>query len=165
MTGGRCRAAAGASLVEAMVAVGVLAVTGPLVMAALARAGDGARAARAESRAPAIAEQCLDELRAARRGRSRHFGPLAAGLEFPQDGVMALAFGTDGALLGPLEAGLYRQGLATMEGGEARYVARLSGARTDGQPGRLLTVTVRVEYPAVQPAARRQVVEFHGMLR
>jgi transcriptional regulator GlxA family with amidase domain len=46
----------------------VLAVAVPLGLAAMAKAGMSGAAARAETRAPAMAERCLLELREARRG-------------------------------------------------------------------------------------------------
>jgi len=158
------RKPAGISLVEAMVAIGVLAVVIPLAMAALAKAGDIGSSARAETRAPTIAERCLGELEAARQGDSFHFEPLAAGQAFPAGGVWALAFDPDGELLGKLSAAQYEQGLARIGGAEVGYVARLSGSRVDVEPEDVLTITVQVEYPAAQPASRRDVLAFHTKL-
>lgn len=149
------------SLIEVVVAVGVLAVAVPLGLAAMAKAGMSGVAARAETRAPAMAERCLLELREARRGRSEFFPPLAAGVGFPADGeVLALVFAADGRVIGAVGAADYESGLAELDGRTVDYVAAISGDRRDGA----VTVEVAVEYPVVRRAADRSAIEFHTRL-
>lgn len=167
MVKGRPRSAAGVSLVETMVAVGVLAVVVPLSLAAMLKAGEVGRSARAETRAPAIAEQCRAEVEAAMRGRSAHFPQLAAGEPFPPEGqVMALAVGRDGAVLGSLPRAAYDRGIERLEGKDVSYLAVVSGVRSDsewaGEPAVVLTVSV--EHPAALKRLQRSKLGFHTRL-
>lgn len=151
----------GVSLIETVLAVGVLAVAVPLGLAAMVKAGESANDARSETRAPAIAERCLAELCAARRGLSPHFPELARGMDFPGgDEVLALAFARDGRLLGALESDGYALGVDEIDDAAVDYVAVVSGRLEENA----VTVTVAVEHPAIRPAGDRDAVTFHTRL-
>lgn len=144
----------GVSLVETMVAVAVLAVMAPLGLAAILQAGTAGQRAGVDSRAPAIAERCLLECRAARRGNSAWIPQAitAAG------GGVALAFDRAGSCLGTVSEEEYGSGLEPL-GGPA-FLARIAGKRqADG-----LLLTVRVEHPVGAAAELREGVEFHTRL-
>jgi Tfp pilus assembly protein PilV len=152
----------GVSLVETLVSVGVLAVAAPLAIAALVRGGEGAAAARVESRAPAIVERCLAEIAAAREGRSEHLPPLAPGSSFGVDAPLCLAFRHDGALLGRVDPADYESGLA----GDARLLVRLQGETTAARPGfpALLRIDLGLEHPAAAARDQRRTSYFHTLL-
>ncbi len=101
----RSRLPAGVSLLEAVIAVGVMAVAVPLALSAIGSAGILGVSARAETRAPGIADWCRIELEAARRGESQVLPMIIADEAFPGgDQVLALAFDREGALLGGVES-------------------------------------------------------------
>jgi hypothetical protein len=152
----------GVSLMETVVAMGVLAVAVPLALAAMSKAGSVGSSARAETRAPAIAERCLLEVKAARRGESEVLPVLQPAVSFPGGGeVLVLGFSREGRLLGEVDAESYESGMRDeLDGETVNYVASISG-RFDN-PG--VTLTVRVEHPAVQRRAKRSGVDFHTKL-
>lgn len=155
------RAPSGVSLLETVIAVAVIAVAVPLALAAVGRAGVTGAAARAETRAPGVAEWCRVELEAARRGRSGVLPPIAGDVALPAGGeALALAFDREGSLLGRVSAEDYEQGVDRIQDDSVAYVASLSGR---AEPGGVV-VTVRVEYPAARPVGRRDAVSFHTIL-
>ncbi|BCX48510.1 hypothetical protein HAHE_24180 [Haloferula helveola] len=151
----------GVSLLETVIAIGVLAIVIPLALAAMGKAGDTGGTARAESRAPAIAEWCLMELEAARKGESPVLDEIEADQAFPSAGqVIALAFDREGELISDLNGAEYEDGINKLEGERIFYIATLSGRPEDTG----VTITVKVEHPAVLPAERRDSVAFHTIL-
>ena len=153
---------AGVSLMETVVAVGVLAIAVPLAFAAMTKATSVGSSARAETRAPAIAERCLLEVKAAQKGESAFLPPIEPAVSFPGEGdVMALGFSREGRILGVVAKEDFQAGLREKMGGEdVDYVARITGRFDDPE----LTLTVRVEYPAVKKEASRSGVGFHTKL-
>ncbi|MBM3863797.1 MAG: hypothetical protein FJ385_07615 [Verrucomicrobia bacterium] len=162
----------GATLTEALIAVGVLAVAVPLVFGSLAEAGRSAAAAEAETRSTWIVDTCMDEIRASREGKPRFFTATKTGEPFPADGeAWALGFSGDGALIGKVEGGEYENGVKEMDGKTVRYVASMRGARQSASAGSgatsnadLLLVRISLEYPAVAPAAKRTKLDFHTLV-
>lgn len=154
-------APSGVSLLEAVIAVGVIAVAVPLALSAIGSAGVAGVSARAETRAPGIAEWCRIELEAARRGESQVLDPIDAEQAFPGDEeVLALAFDREGALLARVDAEDYEAGIDRIGSERVFFLAALSG-RPD-QSG--VVATVSIEYPAVRPVERRDAVAFHTIL-
>jgi hypothetical protein len=159
--------AKGSSLVEVVVAVGVLAVAVPLVFAVLARSGESGAASQAETRCSWIIPMALEELCQSRAGTSKHLPATAAGEPFPAPGeVMVLGFAADGRLLGTVEKDVYEAGVRPLGQEPVRFIARLEGGSLSARSGDLPLVQVRVvmEHPAASPAARRQKLEFHTRL-
>ncbi|MEM1084399.1 MAG: hypothetical protein AAGI48_09760 [Verrucomicrobiota bacterium] len=155
----------GISLVETIVSVGVLSVVVPVVLAAILRAGDTGRSARAETRAMAIADYCMVEIRAARDDRSGYFDPIERGRDFPAGGgFMGLAFGRDGSVVGELDSAQFQEGLTELNGEEVFYVASVSGEVDDDRGYDLVTVRVAVEYPSTFAAEKRSQAVFHTRL-
>jgi len=156
----------GVSLVETMVAIGVLAVVGPLAVAALMKSGEGGSTARAETRSPAIVERCLSELKAARDTNSEFLPKLQPGENFGMGSMVCLAFSADGTLLGPVSEGLYSKGSGKIDNKDAAYFAVLEGELRDQRPGYppLLTVHIKVEHPAIAPKEKRTRMEFYTQL-
>lgn len=158
--------AAGISLVETIVSIGVLAVVIPLALAAMLKASGSGALARAETRAPAIAEYCMVELRAARDGVSNYFAPIEVGTSFGEGGkFMALGFGRDGAVLGKVSQTEFDKGLTKLGGEQVFYLAKLSGKLdTTTREVDLVVVAVDVEYPASRASEERSRVSFHTKL-
>lgn len=156
--------AKGSSLVEAIVAVGVLAVAVPLVFATLAGSGESGLSAQAETRCSWIVPTCLEELQATRTGDSRFLPDTLVGEAFPAGGgLMALAFSGDGRVLGQVPRESYESGLRTLGGEAVRYIVAMSGTpvTSNQEAVPLLAVRLTLEYPAVSPAVKRSKLDFH----
>ena len=78
--------ARGVTLVESVIAVGVLAVAVPLVFGALAQAGKSGFSSQAETRSTWMIPACLDEIQASRAGRPQYFTATTSGQPFPPAG-------------------------------------------------------------------------------
>ncbi|MEP4078618.1 hypothetical protein [Haloferula sp.] len=160
------RWAAGISLVETIVSVGVLAVVIPLAFAAMLKASDTGASGRAETRAPAIADFCMVELRAAREGDAIYFAPIKKGTDFGNGAdFMGLGFGRDGSVIGEVSESEYETGVEMIGGKRVFFLAKVSGKLdTETREVDLVTVTVSVEYPATKSATRRSKANFHTKL-
>ena len=162
----RSLSAAGISLVETVVSVGVLAVVIPLGLAAMVKASNSGVSARGETRAPTIADYCMLEVRAARKGESGFFDRIEKGADFGNDDdFLALAFGRDGAVIGEIGEVEFAEGVTKIGDDGVFFLARVSGELdTETREVDLVTVTVDVEYPASQPAGKRSQASFHTKL-
>lgn len=157
----------GASLIEAVIAIGVLAMAIPLVFSALAEAGKCEVAARAETASVWMVDACLNEIRASRDGCPRYLPPTAAGQTFPPPGeVWALAFSREGQPIGSLTKERYAHGTTQENGHTARYVAALGSSMTLPKPGMtpLLRVHITLEYPAAAPVEQRHQIDYYTHL-
>jgi len=158
---------AGSSLVEVLIAMGVLAVALPLVFAVLARSGQSCAAAQAETRSTWIIPACLNEIEAAHHGTARFLPALTPGQPFPARGdILALAFAQDGRAIGCVPPAAYRSGVSRLADVPIRYLASL---HTEPVPSQLnlpplLNLHLTLEYPAAAPLANRRRLDFHTRL-
>ena len=161
----------GASLIETVIAMGVLAVAIPLVFGALAESGKSAQSSEAETRSTWIIPACMEEIHASRSGRSQFFPTTLANETFPALGdVWALAFSGEGKPVGKIPKADYDKGIREIDGKPIRYIVALSAvnvppsaAETEAKPGHIpiLQVQITLEFPATAPAAKRQRLEFN----
>lgn len=154
----------GVTLVESVIAIGVLAVAIPMVFGALAESGRSAMASQAETRSAWIVPVCMDEIHASREGRPRYFTSTLAGQAFPAAGeVWAIAFSADGKPVGKIGKALYQSGVRELNGKAVRYVATLSATTESTRSGipPMLRVDVSLEYPASAPTEKRAKIDFH----
>jgi type II secretory pathway pseudopilin PulG len=153
----------GATLIEAVIAIGVLAVAIPLTFGTMAEAGRGKQAAVAETRSTWIVPACIAEIQAVRSGRPAYFDRIPAGQPFPPAGeVWALGFADDGQALGKISKADYDKGLRQLGGRTPRYIATLSAtAPAPTDESGLFKVRVTLEHPASAPAKKRQSLDFH----
>ena len=154
----------GASLIEAVIAIGVLAVAIPVVFGTLAEAGKSGLDTQAETRSTWMIPACMEEIRASRAGHPRYFTPTTTGQTFPPTGeIWALAFSPDGQPIGRLSQALYAKGTKELNGKTVRYIALLGSSMIPGKPGTtpMLRVDVAFEYPAAAAAAKRRKLDFH----
>lgn len=153
----------GSSLIEVVIAVGVMAVAVPLVFGALAESGKSGMSAEAETRSAWMIPICLDEIRASREGRSEYFTPTTAGQVFPPASeVWALAFSAEGKPVGKVSKAVYDKGTRELNGAKVLYLASISSAVPKTQTGAIpmLSAKITIEYPAGAPAAKRQKLDF-----
>ena len=154
----------GSSLVEAVIAVGVLAVAVPLVLGTLAEASKSSSLARAETRASWIVQHCVREIEASRQGRSQLFAASQYGDELPPAGeTWALVFAADGKLLGKASSSQYQQGIKKIADQSASYLATIEAKKSSigNSSPPMLDAQIRIEYPAAAKQARRSKLDFH----
>lgn len=160
-------ASPGSSLLEAVIAMAVLAVAIPLVFGAIAESGKTTSNAEAETRSTWIVPACLAEIRASREGKPQYFTASRMGEVFPPAGeVWALGFSDQGRPLGKVSKGEYDSGARELAGEPVRYLASMQSVAqpvTDGSP-ELMRVRITLEFPAGVPAERRQKLDFHTLV-
>ncbi len=153
---------------ESVISIGVLAVTVPLILAAIGESGRTGEASGAETRAPWIAAACFDELRAASHGRSAYFSADEDGrVSPPEGGLWALGFTRGGAMVGTVSPDQYASGTRESDGREIRFIARVHPAPpVAGEAAASVpAMRVTVEYPAGAPEERRRTLDFHAHIR
>ena len=157
----------GVSLIEAVIAIGVLAVVIPMVCGTLVEAGKCGQASQAESRSSWMIRACMDEIRASRQGHPRFFTATTSGQTVPPTGeVWALAFAADGQPLGKLSPTHYTNGTRELDGKAVRYIALIDSVMLPAKPGiiPLLGIHIALEYPAPLPLAQRRKLDFHTLM-
>jgi Tfp pilus assembly protein PilV len=155
---------AGATLVEAIIAVGVLAVAVPLVFGTMAEAGKSGSSSQAETRSTWMIQSCIEEIQASRDGRPQYFTATTTGQAVPPTGdVWALAFSPDGKPLGKLSKTLHAKGTKELDGKPVRFIAVLSATPETpvANTTPMLKTRISIEYPASAPATKRNKLDFH----
>jgi hypothetical protein len=158
----------GASLVEAAVSMGVLAVAVPLVFGAIFEAGRSGGSAELDNRSASIIPACITAVERAREGMPGWFEASPPGTAFPADGeIWALGFSGDGSVLGRLTMEQYQHGVRSLEGEAVRYLATISAVPQagEGAADSPLRLTIRIEHPAAAPTQRRERSHFHSSIR
>ncbi len=154
----------GSSLIETVIAMGVLAVAIPLVFGALAESGKSGMSSEAETRGVWMVPACMEEIRASREGRPRFFAPTAVNQSFPPDGeVWALAFSPEGKPIGKLAKAVYDKGTGQLNGRALGYIAALSSSAASATSGAtpMLRARISIEYPAAAPVGKRRKLDFY----
>lgn len=157
-------ASRGVTLVESVIAVGVLAIAIPLVFGSIAESGKSGMASQAETRSTWIIPVCMEEIRASRDGKPEYFTSTTVGEAFPPGGqVWAIAFAPDGSPVGKLDAGAYSSGTRLLNGKAVLYIATMKSESETTATGStpMLNVRITMEYPAAAPAGKRQTLDFH----
>ncbi len=156
----------GFSLLEIVIALGVLAVSVPLVFLALEEGGRSGMASAADNRGGAMAEVCLEEIRASREGRACWVSNTIPGESIPPEGgFWALAFADDGRVMGPVSTAQWASGVARLDGKAVRYLARIASESraSEGLP-EMRIVRVTVEDPASAPLGKRGKSDFYTLV-
>lgn len=156
--------ARGSSLIETVIAMGVLAVAIPLVFGALAEGGKSGMASEADTRSTWIIPSCMEEILASREGRPQFFTKTAVNEIFPPPGdVWALAFSPEGKPIGKITKAVYDKGTKLLDGKPVRYIATLSSATTPTPAGStpMLRARITLEYPSTSSAKKRQKLDFY----
>ncbi|MCF7733969.1 MAG: hypothetical protein K9N23_19940 [Akkermansiaceae bacterium] len=167
--------ASGMSLIEVVIAMGVLAVAFPLVFAVFAKSSDSAASAKAETRCSWIIPACMHEIEAGRDGHSRVIAKREPEVPFSASGeVLALAFTGDGRLVDTLPAASYQTGAKSLAGETIRYLVAIRTELAEPeagpqppqppQPQPMLNLRLTLEYPAAIPAAKRRTLDFHSRI-
>lgn len=157
----------GATLIEAVIAVGVLAVAVPLVMGTIAEAGKSGMASEAETRSTWMISTCMAEINASRVGQSRYFPATTTGQSFPSAGdVWALAFSTEGKPVGRLSKSQYDKGAKELDGKPVRFIAVLSAMPQTTTSGgvTMLKTRISIQYPAAAPETKRGKLDYHTLI-
>lgn len=160
----RLRCQKGTTMVEAIIAMGVLAVAVPLTYGALAEAGKAGLSAQAETRSTWIIPACIEEIQNSRAGSPQYFTATKIGQPFPPAGdVWALAFAPDGRPVGKMPKSFYDRGTKELDGKPVRFIAVLSATSQSAATGTtpMLNARITIEYPASVPAKSRGKIDFH----
>jgi Tfp pilus assembly protein PilV len=155
------------TLIEAIIAVGVLAVAVPLVLGTIAEGGKSGMAAEAETCAVWMLADCMAEIQASRNGVSRYFPATTLGQTFPPVGdVWALAFYPDGTLAGQLSKSLHDSGTKELGGKPIRFIAVLEASAQTITPDRtpMLKTRISIQYPSSAPVAKRGQLDFYTLI-
>ena len=156
----------GSTLMEAVIAVAVLAVAIPMVFGTLAESGKSGLAAQAETRSAWIITTCMDEIRASRAGQPQYFTSTVIGQAFPPPGeIWALAFSVEGKPIGKISKDLYGSGSRELDGKRIAYIAAMSGVPTtsESETSHMLRADITLEYPAARNAMQRAKLAFHSL--
>ena len=154
-------------MIEAVIAIGVLAVAIPMVCGTLVEAGKCGQASQAETRSSWMVRACMDEIRDSRQGCPQFFTATTSGQILPPTGeIWALAFAADGQPLGRLSATNYANGTRELDGKAVRYIALLDSVMLPAKSGTipLLRLHIALEYPAPLPLAQRRKLDFHTLM-
>lgn len=164
----------GSSLVETVIAMGVLAVAIPLVIGTLAETEKSTLYSEAETRSTWIIPACLGEIQASRRGASPYFAATEVNEPFPAAGeIWALGFSEKGLVVGTLPKSASVNGIKEIGGKAIRYIAILSAKSTMPSTIQLnknstntpnLHVQISLEFPATSPADKRQTLKFYTQI-
>ena len=154
----------GSTLIEVVIAMGVLAVAIPLVFGALAESGKSGMSSEAETRSTWMVPACMEEIKASREGRPQYFTATTTGQTFPTTGdVWALGFSAEGKPVGKIVKAAYDKGLKDIGGVKILYIASISAAAPTSTPSGtipMLRTRISLEYPAAAPVAKRQKLDF-----
>jgi hypothetical protein len=160
--------ASGSSLLESVIAVGVMSVAIPLVFGAIAESGKSRIAAEAETRSTWVVPACLAEIHASREGKAQYFTTTTAGEAFPPGGeVWALGFSSAGKLIAKVDQAFYQKGIQELDGQAVRYLVALSAVPSPRNPTQpeMMRVKIALEFPAASPATRRQKLDFYTRIQ
>ncbi|MEI6175731.1 MAG: hypothetical protein WCS43_02465 [Verrucomicrobiota bacterium] len=152
------------TLIDAVIAICVLAVAAPLVLATMTQAGKSGLSAEAETRCAWMIPACMEEIHSSRDGRPQYFTPTSAGQIFPPaDDIWALAFGPDGKPVGKISKSHYDKGTKEMNGKPVFYLASMAATTADVKTGEtpMMNVRISIDYPASAPVSKRQKLDFH----
>jgi len=153
----------GSSLIEILIAMGVLSIAIPLVFGALAESSKSGISSTAQALSATMIAACMGEIQASRDGIPQFFTATTAQQTFPANGdVWALAFSPQGQPIGKLGKSDYTQGTRRLNGQEIRYLASLSATKTTSIPDAtpMLGAHIAIEYPAAAPATKRESIHF-----
>ncbi|MEO5916853.1 MAG: type II secretion system protein [Luteolibacter sp.] len=153
----------GSSLIETVIAMGVLAIAIPLVFGAIAESGKSGMSSEAETRSSWIVPACMDEIQASRDGFPRFFTTTKAGQALPVGGSLwALGFSSEGEPVGKMDQALYDKGTKEIDGKPIRYIATISATpEVPAATPPMMLVKVTLEYPSTSPATKRQKLDFY----
>lgn len=156
----------GFSLLETVIALGVLAVSTPLAFLALEQGDRSGMASAGDSRSGRMAAVCLEEVRASRDGRAQWWANTRPGDPIPPDGgFWALAFSEDGRVMGTVDAGQWATGVARLDGQRVRYLAGITSEPYEmSGNAEMRNVCIRVEEAATAPEEKRVKIEFHTLV-
>lgn len=155
------------SLIDAVIAIGVLAIAIPLVLASMTQAGKSGLSAEAETRCNWMIPACMEEIRASREGLPQYFTTTSIGQFFPPTGdFWALAFGPDGKPIGKISKSLYDMGTKELNGKPVLYLATMTATadHVKFMETPMMNVQILIDYPASSPLAKRQKLEFYTQI-
>ncbi len=157
----------GSTLIEAVLAIGILAVAIPLVFGVMAESNKSNFSSEAETFSNWIVPTCMDQIQASRDGRSAYFPTTLQQESFPLESeVWALGFSPEGQIVNKITAQEYEKGITKLNEQSIRYIASLSSTNlpenTIVVP--MLRAKISLEYPAAAPAHKREKLNFYTLI-
>jgi len=160
------RKALGFTLIECVVAMGIVAVMFPVMYVLIIQGSEASQKSASETRAVYAARTAMVELAMARNDVAEYLDEVPPWPAFPTSG--------DDYYFGMNEAGEIVSKLSASEGDasvtnpEITWVAKVRGEsssiETASGTQEISKVTIRIEYPARLPSAKRQAKIFHRLL-
>jgi type II secretory pathway pseudopilin PulG len=157
----------GSTLIETVLAMGVLAVAIPLVFGVIAESSKGSSSAEAETLSNWIVPQCMDQIQASRDGKSAYFPTTLAQEAFSLDHeIWALGFSAEGKIINKITGRDYEKGIIKLDEQSIRYIASLSSTSIEEDTAAvpMLRTIITLEYPAAAPAHKREKLIFHTLI-
>ncbi|NJM36549.1 MAG: type II secretion system protein [Akkermansiaceae bacterium] len=154
----------GSTLIEAVLAMGILAIVIPLVFGVIAESKKSNFSSKAETFSNWIVPMCIDQIQASRDGRSAYFPATLPQESFPlENEVWALGFSPEGKIVNRITVKDYQKGIVELDQQSIRFIASISTIHiqesADVTP--MLHVKINLEYPAAVPAHKREKLAFY----
>lgn len=150
----------GFSLVEVVLALGVVAFAIVAIIGMLPVAMSSALESKRESRAAFIANHLAATLRATPFQNARPIESMTSGINLAVSSNTTIAFDDNGAPIGVIPDTQYQSGVPLSGStASASFLARVSAAPASGLAG-LASVSIEVSTPAAAPRSSRQAFSF-----
>lgn len=154
-----CKTPQGMTLMETVIALAIIGVVIPMILAATAGSLKSNRLSEADTRASILAAEFREDLSFGWKGEGQYFD---RNLTYPDFGggdvIEAFCFSADGSFKGRITDLQYENGLR-----DATYIVRVRGEdyTTGGaNPLAASRITITVETPAIAPKQSRESEEF-----
>jgi type II secretory pathway pseudopilin PulG len=157
----------GSTLIEAVLAMSILAVAIPLVFGVIAESSKSSYSSEAETFSNWIVPVCMDQIQASRDGKSAYFPTTLPQESFPlENEVWALGFSPEGKTVNKITVQEYEKGITKLNGQSIRYIASLSSSSTqkDTMAVPMMRAKISLEHPAAAPVHKREKFIFYTQI-
>lgn len=154
----------GFTLIEVLIAIGLVATTFPLIFAMLAQNAQRAKRAEQDTRTPFIAQQLIHTIQRGQQTPTFPFNTLLSSPQFPTQGDwIGLLISPEGKILRTLDSDEINKGSTELANG---YIALARGLahKQEGLSQSLCKVEIRIQTPSSRPIKKRISSTFFSLL-